>query len=220
MRKGRCARCAEPEAIAMSVFVKICGITSREDALASVEAGVSALGFNFYARSPRYIEPEAAARIIEALPASVRKIGVFVNTSPEEVTSIRSLAGLDVVQLHGDEDPAVYTASGPLWRALRVDAQFDPAAIPAWPVEALLLDGPAGSLYGGAGITFDWKAARALPMRVVLAGGLSVENVAEAIAMARPWGVDACSGLETAPGIKDHKKIRAFLDAVRAAEAS
>lgn len=202
----------------MSVLVKICGITTLEDAFASVDAGADALGFNFYAKSPRYIQPEAAAQIIAQLPGHIRTVGVFVNMPALEVAAIRAVTGLGVAQLHGDEDPFAYTEAGPLWRALRVDAAFDPARLPDWPVEALLLDGPAGDLYGGAGVTFDWRAARALAMKVVLAGGLAPENVATAIVTAQPWGVDACSRLETAPGIKDHKKIRAFLDAVRAAE--
>lgn len=201
----------------MSVLVKICGITNLEDALASAEAGAGAVGFNFYGRSPRYVQPEVAATIARMLPASVRKVGVFVNASPTDVDAIRSEVGLDVVQLHGAEDPAAYLALAPLWRAVRVEEGFAPQQIPEWPVEAILLDGPAGALYGGAGIPFDWKAARALPVPVVLAGGLDASNVAEALRLAQPWGVDACSRLETAPGIKDHKKIRAFLQAVRSA---
>ncbi len=204
----------------MSVLVKICGITSLEDATVIIDAGATALGFNFYRRSPRYIEPEAAARIIAQLPAGIDTVGVFVNSPLDEVAAVRSTAGIGVVQLHGEEDPAAYAGAGPLWRAVRVEGNFDASDIPAWPVEAILLDGPAGNLYGGAGIPFDWQAARSLPIRVVIAGGLSPDNVAEAIKVARPWGVDACSRLETAPGIKDHKKIRAFLDAVRAAKIS
>ncbi len=201
----------------MDVLVKICGITTMEDALVSVEAGAGALGFNFYASSPRYVAPDVAAAISRALPKEVRKVGVFVNATPSEVEAIRKQVGLDVVQLHGAEEPADYLASSPLWRAVRVEAGFQPRQIPDWPVEALLLDGPAGSLYGGAGIPFDWKAAKAFALPVVVAGGLDPSNVAEAIRLAEPWGVDACSRLETAPGIKDHKKIRAFLDAVRSA---
>ncbi len=202
----------------MGALVKICGITNLPDALVSAEAGAHALGFNFFARSPRYIPPEAAAEIASALPAGVRKVGVFVNATPAEVDSIRASVGLDVVQLHGSEDPSDFLGHVPLWRAVRVEAGFQPRQIPAWPVEAILLDGPAGALYGGAGIPFDWLSARALPMPVIIAGGLDAENVAEALRLAQPWGVDACSRLESSPGIKDHRKIHAFLDAVRAAE--
>lgn len=199
----------------MNVLVKICGITTIDDALVSVEAGASALGFNFYPRSPRYVAPEAAARIALELPATVRKVGVFVNATPSEIAAIREQVGLDVVQLHGNEDPSAYAGLAPLWRAVRVETGFDPRTIPAWPVEAILLDGPAGALYGGAGLPFDWNAARSLSVPVVVAGGLDAENVADAIRLAQPWGVDACSRLESAPGIKDHRKIYAFLDAVR-----
>lgn len=199
----------------MPVLVKICGITRLEDALASVEAGADALGFNFFPESPRYIAPEAAALIVSALPAEIRKVGVFVNATPEAVARIREAVGLDTVQLHGDEDPARFAFDGALWRALRVDAVFRPEAIPAWPVEAILFDGPAGALYGGAGLPFDWEAVRGIAARMVIAGGLDARNVAEAIRQARPWGVDSCSRLESAPGIKDHGRIRAFVKAVR-----
>lgn len=202
----------------MSVLIKVCGITTLDDALVSVDAGADALGFNFFPKSPRYLAPEAAAEIVAALPATVRTVGVFVNESPERVAAIAALVGLATVQLHGDEDPAHYSGNALLWRALRVDGPFRPAEIPAWPVEALLLDGPAGTLYGGAGIPFDWTAARGLPYRIVIAGGLDATNVAQAIQLAHPWGVDACSRLESGPGIKDHGRIRAFVKAVREAE--
>lgn len=198
----------------MPVLVKICGITKLEDALASVDAGADALGFNFFTKSPRYIAPEAAAEIIAALPAGIRKVGVFVNTAPAEVAAVCRAVGLDTVQLHGEEDPALYIGETALWRAVRVDAAFRAVDLPRWPVEALLLDGPAGTLYGGAGIPFDWEAARGMAQRIVIAGGLDASNVAEAIRQARPWGVDSCSRLESAPGIKDHGRIRAFVKAV------
>ncbi|MCC7342434.1 MAG: phosphoribosylanthranilate isomerase [Bryobacterales bacterium] len=199
----------------MPVLVKICGITRLEDALASVEAGADALGFNFFPASPRYVSPEVAGQIVSALPAGIRKVGVFVNPEPEAVARIRKTVGLDTVQLHGDEDPALFTGVDPLWRALRVDAAFRADAIPPWPVEAILLDGPAGVLYGGAGLPFDWAAARGIGCRIVIAGGLDAQNVAEAIRLAQPWGVDSCSRLESAPGIKDHGRIHAFVKAVR-----
>ncbi len=199
----------------MSVLVKICGITRLDDALASVEAGADALGFNFYPESPRYITPEAAARIATALPGDIRKVGVFVNATPEAVAIARKTVGLDIVQLHGNENPAHFAAESPLWRAFRVDATFHPEAIPEWDVEAILLDGPAGALYGGAGLPFDWEAVRGIAGRIVVAGGLDHRNVGEAIRLAQPWGVDSCSRLESAPGIKDHGRIRAFVKAVR-----
>jgi phosphoribosylanthranilate isomerase len=202
----------------MHVLVKICGITSLKDALASVEAGADALGFNFFPKSPRYVSPDVAAAITKTLPPTVLKVGVFVNEAPGHVEAIRQQAGLDVVQLHGDEDPARYAGEARVWRALRVDASLRAETIPPWPVEAVLLDGPAGALYGGAGVPFDWAAARGLPFRIVVAGGLDPGNVAQAIRLAQPWGVDACSRLESSPGIKDHERIRAFVNAVREAE--
>lgn len=202
----------------MSVLVKICGITKLDDALVAIEAGADALGFNFFPPSPRYVEPETAAAIALALPKHIRRVGVFVNEFPTEITRIREMVGLDTIQLHGDEDPAHYEDLGPLWRAVRVDSQFRAGAIPPWPVEALVLDGPAGTLYGGAGIPFDWNAANGLPQRIIVAGGLGPENVAQAVRLSNPWGVDACSRLETSPGIKHHERIRAFVKAVRGTE--
>jgi phosphoribosylanthranilate isomerase len=192
------------------MIVKICGITLAEDAAAAIEAGATAIGFNFYPRSPRFITPEDAAEIATA---GVRRVGVFVNESPAQVAEIARIAGLDTVQLHGKEDAAEYPAQFSIWKASQVTAAFQFAPDAAAGAEAVLLDGPAGELYGGAGRTFDWNLARAAAVRIVVAGGLSADNVAEAIAIARPWGVDACSRIESAPGIKDHVKMQAFIHA-------
>jgi phosphoribosylanthranilate isomerase len=181
------------------MMVKICGITNREDALAAVEAGASALGFNFYPKSPRYIRPEAAEEIAAGLP--VLKVGVFVdNLMP---------TSMDVLQLHGNESPNDVPPGARVWKAFRVTPGWDASEMAQWTaVEAFLLDGPAP----GSGESFDWK--RATGMRhIVLAGGLGPDNVAEAIRQARPWGVDACSKLERAPGLKDHEKVRRFVRA-------
>jgi len=194
------------------MFVKICGITNREDARAAIDGGAAALGFNFYPPSPRYVAPGRAAELIAGLPAGVWKVGVWVNEQPERVAETARTLGLDIAQLHGDETPAGYPAGVRVWKAVRVGPEFDPAAWEACPAEALLLDGPAGALYGGAGAAFDWSRAR-VNKRIVLAGGLDESNVREAIAAARPWGVDACSRLESAPGKKDHRKLAAFLKA-------
>ncbi|HWQ53652.1 MAG TPA: phosphoribosylanthranilate isomerase [Bryobacteraceae bacterium] len=192
------------------MIVKICGITNREDALAAIEGGAAALGFNFWPRSPRYVAPRLAAEIGAALPASVWKVGVFVN-EPLAAEIAREI-GLDIVQLHGDETPAAYPAGFRVWKAARVEAGFDLAAWDACPAEALLLDGPAGALYGGAGAAFDWNLARGAK-KIVLAGGLDASNVRAAIEQAHPWGVDACSRIEAAPGRKDHRRMAAFLKA-------
>lgn len=194
------------------MMVKICGITNREDALAAVEGGAAALGFNFWPRSPRCLTAEQAAGLVASLPAGVLKAGVFVN-QPEAGEIARRL-GLDVVQLCGEEPPADYPAGLRVWKAVRVGEN---CALPDCPAEALLLDGPAGALYGGGGKTFDWRVAANAGRRIILAGGLDASNVREAIAAVRPWGVDACSRLESSPGKKDHVKMAAFLKAALAA---
>jgi phosphoribosylanthranilate isomerase len=196
------------------MILKVCGITLQEDASAAVSAGATAIGFNFYPKSPRYVSPEAAARI--ATPGA-RRVGVFVNESAERVREITRIASLDVAQLHGDETPAQYPAGLPVWKALRVTADFDLAGYDGNSAEALLLDGPAAELYGGAGRTFDWNLAAAMAHRIIVAGGLDASNVARAIALARPWGVDSCSRIESAPGKKDIEKMIHFLQAAKAA---
>ena len=204
------------------IFVKICGITTLDDALAAHEAGADALGFNFWPGSPRCITPQAAAGITAHLGSNTLKIGVFVDPTAEEVRETVRLAGLDLAQIHGRVPPLSIRlwqalAAGPdledqLQMALRSNAAG--ASIP----EAFLIDTPAGAQRGGTGRVFDSRRARGLPGRIVLAGGLSPDNVAQAIREARPWGVDACSRLESAPGRKDPAKMRAFIQAVRAAE--
>ncbi|HWB87052.1 MAG TPA: phosphoribosylanthranilate isomerase [Bryobacteraceae bacterium] len=200
------------------MILKICGITNAEDAAAAVEAGANALGFNFYPRSPRYIAPERAAAI--PLPNGVRRVGVFVNEPASHVETVARLARIDVVQLHGDEGEADYPAALTVWKAVRITPSFDFAGWNRCAAEALLLDGPAASLYGGSGKTFDWKLAGAATLPIILAGGLDGSNVAEAIAIAHPWGVDACSRIESAPGKKDHRKMTEFLQAAKAALSS
>jgi phosphoribosylanthranilate isomerase len=195
-------------------ILKVCGITNQPDADAAIAAGATAIGFNFYPKSPRYITPEAAACIATA---GVRRVGVFVNEPPERIALIARLAALDVAQLHGDETPADYPASLAVWKAARVVPGFDFSQLDDAPAEALLLDGPAAELYGGAGQTFDWALARDAGHRIILAGGLDASNVARAISLAQPWGVDSCSRIESSPGIKDHMKMIDFLLAAKAA---
>jgi phosphoribosylanthranilate isomerase len=192
------------------MIVKVCGITNADDAAAAIGAGANAIGFNFYPRSPRYIAPEAAAQISTA---GARRVGVFVNEDPARIAEIARIAALDTAQLHGEETPADYPGGVAIWKAARVTATFDFAPYTQTTAEALLLDGPAGELYGGAGRSFDWSLARAATIRIVLAGGLDAANVAQAIAIAHPWGVDACSRIESAPGKKDHPKMLAYIQA-------
>jgi phosphoribosylanthranilate isomerase len=147
----------------------------------------------------------------------VRRVGVFVNEAPARVEAIARIAALDVAQLHGNETPSDYPAALAVWKAARVAGAFNAAAFLDCPIEALLLDGPAGATYGGSGKTFDWSLASASPLRVILAGGLDASNVVQAIEEARPWGVDACSRIESAPGKKDPIKMTEFLAAAREA---
>ena len=191
------------------MILKICGITNQEDASAAVAGGATAIGFNFYQRSPRYLAPERAAAI--QLAPGVRRVGVFVDETRERVEEIARIAALDVAQLHGNETPADYPASLTVWKAVRVGDVCDLSRFRDCPAEALLLDGPA------SGIAFDWRLAVQAPKPVILAGGLDASNVAEAVALASAWGVDACSRIESAPGKKDHRKMNEFLEAAKAA---
>jgi phosphoribosylanthranilate isomerase len=188
--------------------VKICGITNLEDAEMTVRAGATALGFNFYPNSPRYVSPETASRLAAIVPIGVLKVGVFVNEDPDRLTETMREAGLDIAQVIGNA-PADGT---PYWRAYQVDLQFSEASLDA-AAEAHLLDTPSTSLHGGTGQAFDWTRARIPGRRVVIAGGLGPDNVGAAIRASEPWGVDACSRLESSPGRKDPEKVRAFIAA-------
>lgn len=193
------------------MIVKVCGITNREDALAAIDAGATALGFNFYVPSPRYIAPNEAAKIAAGLPAEVWKVGVFVGESPESIERTAGEAGLDVVQLHGAEEPEQYPRGIRIWKAIRITDQAF-SLPPEGAVEAVLLDGPA------SGQTFDWARAAGQHIdKLILAGGLDAGNVREAIEQVHPWGVDACSRIEISPGRKDHDKMTAFIKAALAA---
>ncbi|HEU0140879.1 MAG TPA: phosphoribosylanthranilate isomerase [Bryobacteraceae bacterium] len=195
------------------MIVKICGLTNREDALAAAEVGATALGFNFFAGSPRYVRPEAAARIIEELPPSVWTVGVWVNEDPEQILALSVSHGIQVAQLHGDEGPDSVPSGIRVWKAVRMGAASGKIDRESRQVEALVLDTAAAGLYGGTGQTFDWSIARSVPGKVILAGGLDASNVREAIRTAKPWGVDAASRLEIAPGRKDHVKMSEFIKA-------
>ena len=203
--------------------VKVCGITSLEDAMAAVHLGADMLGFNFYRKSPRYIDPARARAIVEEVGAKAVCVGVFVNeASPENVREIALAAGLGVVQLHGDETPEFCAELSDIEviKVFRVGAGDEMLAIELFPVKTVLLDA-ATAEFGGSGKTFDWKIARQARnagRSVMVAGGLNPENVAEAIRVAAPDAVDACSGLESAPGIKDYEKVQKFIAAVRAVE--
>jgi phosphoribosylanthranilate isomerase len=203
-------------------FVKICGITNLDDALAAVDAGADALGFNFYKPSPRYTTPHNAREIIEQLPESILTVGVFVNEeSPDDVRSIANEAGVRALQLHGDESPDYcrdLAADHYVIKTFAVSDHFNLEFARTYKAEAIMLDTRDNSLRGGTGRVFDWSVAqniRPLIPKLYLAGGLSPENVAEAVATVRPYAVDACSALEVSPGRKNNQRTRAFLEVVR-----
>lgn len=200
----------------MKVRVKICGITSYEDAALALDLGADALGFNFYPPSPRFIEVTAARAIIRRLPPFAVTVGVFVNAAdPAEVAANARAAGVEVLQLHGDEPAEYGRALGgwPLIKAVRVDKDGFRVDAFDFPAQAFLLDAKDELLFGGTGKTFDWQMAQHLiaGVRIVLAGGLNPENVCEAIRVVRPYAVDVCSGVENRPGKKDADKLAALM---------
>ena len=206
------------------VKVKICGVRTSEEAQAAMEAGADALGFNFWPKSARFVEPKAARELIKDLSPMACTVGVFVN---EEVNRILDLAGelnLNAVQLHGDETPEFCDQLGSLKivKALRVGADFDLSLLQQYRAEMFLLDSSIDGRYGGTGRRFDWRIAieakRFGP--IILAGGLTEENVGEAIVEVRPAAIDVCSGVEAEPGRKDLDKLRRFMQVVATANAS
>jgi phosphoribosylanthranilate isomerase len=204
----------------MAFLIKICGITSPADAVMAAQAGADAIGVNFWPGSKRFVG-DAAADIVAALPSGVLKFGVFVNAPLAQVRDHVSRFGLDRVQLHGDELPGDFAALPPqlLVRAIRVRDASSLTEVQAWNARLFLYDAFAAG-YGGAGIQAPWAeiAAGADPLRpFLLAGGLDPDNVAAAIQMVRPSGVDVASGVESAPGKKDPNRVTAFISAARAA---
>jgi phosphoribosylanthranilate isomerase len=206
----------------MNVKVKICGITSTQDAQAAVEAGADALGFMFYASSPRCVTRETAAQIVHQLPPFVAKVGVFVNPTSEEVRQAIADCGLDTLQFHGEESPEFCGQFGlKVLKAFRMQGPETLKALSNYSSVAWLLDSFVAGTRGGTGNTFNWEiAAQAVKMggRVILAGGLTPENVAEAVRKVRPYGLDVSSGVESAPGRKDAAKVRAFITAAKGAK--
>jgi phosphoribosylanthranilate isomerase len=206
------------------IRIKICGITNLADAKAATDAGANSLGFNFYQKSLRRVVTADAAQIRSKLPKDVEAVGVFVNAHPADINSLRSFVRFDSAQLHGDETPDIVArvaSSLPVIKAFRVDSNFALTTLKRYSeVFAFLLDGVRAGQYGGTGQTTDWELARcaATSHRIILSGGLKVENVAEAIRIVRPYAVDVASGIETKPGKKDHAKLKEFIDEVRRAE--
>lgn len=203
------------------VRIKICGITMMDDALAAAEAGADAIGLVFYPPSPRAIGVEAAAAILAALPPFVSTVGLFVNAQRSWVEKVLQSCPLDLLQFHGDEIAANCSGFGrPYIKALRVLGEEDlRPRLRAHPdARGFLLDRAVPQLWGGSGETFSWWRLPALDKPLILAGGLSPDNVAEAIAITRPYAVDVSSGVEASPGRKDHGKMRDFVARVRAAD--
>lgn len=202
----------------MIVKVKICGLTNIEDAQAAVDMGADLLGFNFYPKSPRYIEPAKAAKIINKLPALVDTVGVFVNPTVEEMKPLISEGTLNWVQLHGDETPEFCESLTSLAvrtiKAIRVTGLAAIEMADKYPVDAILFDAYDPDKYGGTGSSFDWGLISDSGRRIFLAGGISPENVMKAVELG-VYGVDVCSGIEESPGKKDLKKMRQLFDMVR-----
>lgn len=203
--------------------VKICGITNLEDALLSAKFGADALGFNFYKKSPRYTSPEFAREIIENLSPEILKVGVFVNESLDKIIEISETAKLDALQLHGEEMPEFVVelkqkTNLEIIKAFRVSPEFKPENVLKYKTDAILLDAYNPKERGGTGETFDWEIAKKVQEifpEMYLAGGLSPENIANAIVKVRPFAVDSCSLLECEKGIKDSNKVKEFIFAVK-----
>jgi phosphoribosylanthranilate isomerase len=207
--------------------VKICGITRSEDAACAVKLGAAALGFNFYQPSPRYIAPAAAALIIRQLPPFVTAVGVFADeTDGRRIVRLAELAGVGAVQLHGPQLPrgaeSGWLERFPVIRAVAVREGFEVRELEGIQAAALLLDGFDPARLGGTGRPFDWQIAKQAKQygHVILAGGLTPGNVHQAVSAVRPFAVDVASGVESAPGIKDPEKVRAFIEAVEQADRS
>ncbi len=202
------------------VYVKVCGITNYEDARGAADAGAEALGLVF-AESPRRVSVEEARELAAALPKDVLKVGVFVNEEPEEVLRIAREVGLDYAQLHGDEGPEIVTAiregGVKVIKALRVRDTAALAVMDSYGADLYLLDAWSEKARGGTGTRFDWGLAKSLKGRdnILVSGGLGPENVRDAVSFFEPWGVDASSSLESAPGRKDHERVRRFVFAAK-----
>jgi phosphoribosylanthranilate isomerase len=201
-------------------IIKICGIKTLKDALAAIDAGAGYLGFNFYPKSVRFVEKETCAEITSVLKKKhphIKLVGVFVNSSVDEVKNILEACSLDLAQLHGDETPEMFAQLAPhVFKAFR-GIPSDVTGYERKDVPALLVDASVKGVYGGSGVTADWSAAAELAKRypLLLAGGLTPENVADAVRQVNPWGVDVASGVEAGAGEKDSSRMKAFVRAVR-----
>jgi len=201
------------------VKVKVCGMTSLKDALVAVEGGADAVGFIFYKKSPRSVTMKTVREIVLELPPFVDTVGVFVDETAEQINKIADYCNLDIIQLHGDESPTFCKKiRRKVIKAFRIKDMQSVKKLSSFQVSGFLLDTFSENLLGGTGKVFDWNLA--LPAKkfgpVIMAGGLTPNNVQQAVRQIRPYGVDVCSGVESEPGIKDHKKVRAFLNNAKA----
>jgi phosphoribosylanthranilate isomerase len=199
----------------VSFVIKVCGITNDEDARVAINAGANALGFNFYDGSPRYVTVAQARQIVQAVGKPFLKVGVFVNATEAQLAEAVSQVPLDIVQLHGENRPAPLSDSYRIWRSISACGGFFSVSGHA---EAYVLDTPSLH-FGGSGKSFDWSLAAKFALRKIIAGGLDGTNVADAIRVTLPWGVDACSRLETSPRKKDAQRVREFVRAALAARS-
>jgi phosphoribosylanthranilate isomerase len=202
------------------IRVKICGITNVDDARVAVEAGTDMLGLIFYPPSPRYVTPEQARTIVAALPPSLSTVGVFVNEDVDTIMHVARDSGVQIIQLHGEESPELCRQLP--WRVVktfRFTAHVRPEMMRQYDVDAFLIEGFHPDFYGGGGARADWQRVASLHTygRIILAGGLTPENVHEAIRVVRPYAVDVCSGVEAVPGKKDWRKVQAFIARAKAA---
>ena len=202
------------------IKIKICGITNLEDALAAVEYGADALGFNFYKKSPRHISPDKAAEIIAQMPPFIVPVGIFVNEKEDRIREIVSQSCLQGIQLHGDETPEFCQRFGSrVIKAFQVKIMASLERVSHYRVSAYLLVSYKEGMRGGTGTTFDWHLAVVAKTfgRVILAGGLSPQNVVEAVKLVQPYGIDVCGGIEKEKGVKDHGLMKQFIHDVRKA---
>ncbi|MEK6949412.1 MAG: phosphoribosylanthranilate isomerase [Nanoarchaeota archaeon] len=200
--------------------VKICGITNLEDAINAAKLGADYLGFNFYKKSPRYIDEKKAKKIIEKMPNNVKKVGIFVNEELNNVADIANKLNLDLVQLHGDEKPEYCKqlkdkSKKSIIKAFRIKNSRDIKNMERYNADFLMFDAHKEGMFGGTGKTFDWKIIKAVKRPFFLSGGLNPENAGEAIKIAKPFAVDVASGVEENPRKKDYNKMKDFIEAVK-----
>jgi len=205
----------------MKVRIKICGITNLDDAMAAVDFGADALGFVFFKESPRFISYKNAAVVIKSLPSFITTIGVFVDEKPKEIEKITDTTGIDVIQLHGSEPPEMCNLSRRIIKAIRVKSleSLDPLIYYRDIVSVFLLDTFTPNVFGGTGQIFNWDIAVEAKQfgRIILSGGLTPDNISNAVTRVKPYGVDVSSGVESEKGKKDHKKMKLFIERAKGA---